>query len=125
MKKFLLTLLLLVAIPLMAEETNVIKIIITINLTQPTPQVIVEPTNSPVSVVVTNSFTDKQKLIMEINRMTEKIYDITNGYPDRFTDNSNDNTQFMINRLKDIWETNYPIAISNLNLKKLELKKLK
>jgi hypothetical protein len=124
MKNFLWALLLLVALPLMAEETNVIKIIITINLTQPNPIVIVEPTNSPVSVTVTNILTDKTRLVAEISQMEKNIYELTNGMPTSFAGSTGPNTDWTLSHIGQIWEK-YDRAITNLNSKKLELKKLK
>lgn len=113
---------LLFTLPLFAEETNTITFTITttVALKQITPFNVVS-SNIVSSLIITNELSPKTKLLIEIRKMEEKIYELTNGIPTSYSGNSSNSSTNMINRLEEIW-IQYDKAISNLNIKKLEFK---
>ena len=124
MKAFVLALLLM-ATPLLAEETNIITLTITTTVTmvQTSPNAYIVVSNTPSTVITTNVLSGTQKLLSEIKRDEANIYNLTNGIPNTYTANSSKSSGMMIDNLKEIWEK-YDIAVSNLTIKRLQLTKL-
>lgn len=112
----------LIALPLFAEEINTITITTTIKTTldSKTLKVI---TNEQSSVVITNDTCKKIKLLSEIVKLEDYLKNLTNGVPQYYASDHSEISSNLCNTLTKIW-AEAKVVSSNLNVKKLEFKKI-
>lgn len=121
MKSFILASLLF-ALPLFAEETNTITITTTIKTTLDlkTLKVI---TNEQSMVIVTNNACKQINLLSEIKQLEDYLKNLTNGVPQFYSSEHSETSSNICNTLTKIW-AEAKIVSSNLNVKKLEFKRI-
>jgi hypothetical protein len=76
------------------------------------------------SATETNSLSRIQKLANEIKLEEASLKNLTNGVPSTFAEKATPSANIALANLMFIW-IEHDIAVSNLTIKKLELKKLK
>jgi hypothetical protein len=119
MKSILLALLLLIPVT-KADETNTFSFTFTLNITLITPTILNVSSNM---VRTPHNISKAQKLQLEILKDEKELVKLTNGVPTTFGTISAEGSEIMINSLENIWKQ-YDMAISNLNVKRIELNKL-
>lgn len=117
MKSLLLTLLLLVPSLLLAEETNIVRIITTFDIVLSNNVVV---SSNVISTYVYKS-TNRTNLMNEIKDLENKLFELTNGIPTKFISKSSENSSNNLDKLEELWNIQYPRLVYSLQIKKRQL----